>query len=148
MSEREIREILREVCADLDRHSRAVVRNGVRKIVLPTVLGAGLALGGCDSASRPMYAAPLPDGQVADSQVSDGVAPTDGAVYAAPDVGPTPPYMAPDSSPVYAAPDMVYMAPDAGPTPPYMAPDKGPQPDYMAPDGAPVPPYMAPDAGK
>ncbi len=132
MSEREIRRILRDVCTDLDRHSRWVVRNGVRKIVFPTVLGASLALSGCDGRSTPEYAAPLPDGQVTEAgTTADG-----GLLYMAPDKGPLPPYMAPDGA-VYMAPDSgpqpEYAAADAGPMPPYQAPDKGPQPDYQAP---------------
>ena len=137
MSEREIRDILRDVCTDLDRHSRWIVRNGVRKIVFPTVLGASLALSGCDSRSTPEYAAPLPDGQVTEA----GATSEGGMVYMAPDKGPLPPYQAPDKGPTppYQAPGLdsggqpEYAAADAGPMPPYQAPDKGPQPDYQAP---------------
>lgn len=131
MSEREIRNIIRDVCTDLDRHSRWVVRNGVRKIVFPTLIGASLALSGCDSRSTPEYMAPLPDGQVTEAGTDTG------PVYMAPDKGPLPPYMAPDGM-VYQAPDSgsqpEYAAADAGPLPPYQAPDKGPQPDYQAPE--------------
>ncbi len=137
MSEREIRSILRGVCADLDRHSRWVVRNGVRKLVFPTIIGASLALSGCDSRSTPEYAAPLPDGQVTEAGADMG-----GMVYQAPDKGPLPPYQAPDKGPTppYQAPGLdgggqpEYAAADAGPMPPYQAPDKGPQPDYQAPE--------------
>ena len=141
MSEREIRSILRDVCADLDRHSRWVVRNGVRKIVFPTVIGATLALSGCDSRSTPEYAAPLPDGQVTEAGAEGG------PVYMAPDRGATPPYQAPDKGPLppYMAPDgMVYQAPDGGPQPEYQASDAGPMPPYQAPDKGPQPDYQAP----
>jgi hypothetical protein len=140
MSEREIRSVLRQVLEELDRHAR--------KIVYPSLLGAGIALssGGCG------------DGRAVQA---DTIALPDSA------------YGVPDSQPIYAAPDMrrqdgpvsrpdtAYMAPDhrrpdAGPIPPYMAPeagpippiDGGPMPPYMPPwpDGAPIPPYMAPDA--
>ncbi len=130
MSEKQIREILRDVCADLERHSRRVVRSGVRKVVLPTVLGAGLALGGCDLGNESDYGAPnpKPDGLYKEAGVDaikgDGIVGKDVAVYSAPDA-------------VYSAPmDMKKV--DAGPTEDYQAPDAGAaQPDYMAPDGAP-----------
>lgn len=137
MSEKQIRDILRDVCADLDRHSRYVVHQGVRKLVLPTVIGASLALSGCDSRNVPEYAAPAPDAQVTEAGADQGggalyMAP-DGMVYMAPDSGAQPPYMAPPF--------------DTGAIPPYMAPDKGGQPEYMAPgpDGGPQPDYQAPE---
>ena len=158
MSEREIRKILRDVCADLERHSRQVVRDGVRKIVLPTVLGAGLAMTGCDARENvPVYGVPADAGIEAGRDM----------MYGAPDA---PPKGDGKVEPVEAgAPDMMYAVADAvwpsdtasqpldlPPPPPYMAPDAlpqspdaGAQPPYMAPpfpDGPPAPPYMAPDA--
>ena len=128
MSEKQIRDILRDVCADLERHSRRVVRSGVKKVVLPTVLGAGLALGGCDLGGESDYGAPMPDGYYKEASVdakqADGIVGKDVAIYSAPDA-------------IYAAPDLQKV--DAGPSEDYQAPDAGgPQPDYMAPDGAPA----------
>lgn len=130
MSEKQIRDILRDVCADLEEHSRRVVRSGIRKVVLPTVLGAGLALGGCDLGNESDYGAPMPqpDGLYkeagVDAELSDGIVGKDVAIYSAPDA-------------IYAAPDLKKV--DAGPSEDYQAPDAGgPQPDYMAPDGAPA----------
>ena len=40
MSEKEIREIIRSVCGNLDR----LALQGIRRVVLPAALGAGLAL--------------------------------------------------------------------------------------------------------
>ena len=129
MSEKQIREILRGVCADLEQHSRRVVRSGVRRVLLPTVLGAGLALGGCDLGGESDYGAPYPDGYTkeagVDAQKVDGIVGKDVAVYSAPDAV----YSAPlDLKKVDAGPNEDYQAPDAG----------GAQPDYMAPDGAPA----------
>lgn len=134
MSEKEIRRIIKEVCADLDRHAsiRALALKGARKVVLPAMLGAGLALGGCTE-TRMMYGVPMPDGQVMDSQVADG------KVVGA-EAG---------------TPDAIYMAPDAGIADMAQKTDTGPQIDYMAPDaavkppdGLPIPPYMAPNPDK
>jgi hypothetical protein len=119
MSEKQIREILKDVCADLEQHSRRVVRSGVRKVVLPTVLGAGLALGGCDLGSESDYGAPMPDGYYKEAGVdkgkSDGIVGKDVAVY--------------------SAPDAIYAAPMDGQADTKKKPDNGAQPDYMAPDG-------------
>jgi hypothetical protein len=46
MSEKTIRAILRDICDELDQHARRVMTTGVRKIVLPSLLGAGVALSG------------------------------------------------------------------------------------------------------
>lgn len=143
MSEKEIRRIIEEICADLDRHARMLASKGVRKVVLPAVVGASLAVGGCDRVVTPVYGVPAPDsGKVQDK----GVVKKDGKVPA--DLQPV--YMAPDRGQAKtdngAQPD--YMAPDARadlpPLPPYMAPDKGTIP---GPDAGPTPPYMAPDVG-
>ena len=153
MSEREIRSVLQHVMEELDRHAR--------KIVYPSILGAGIALsgGGCGD-GRPVQV--------------DTIARPDSA-YGAPDRGPQPVYSAPDDMRPredrrVPGPDAAYMAPDlrkrdsgpqpwpdGGPIPPYMAPEAGPippidggmQPLYIAPwpDGGPIPPYMAPEAG-
>ena len=141
MSEKQIRDILRDVCADLDRHSRRVVRDGVRKLVLPTVLGAGLALTGCDARENvPLYGVP------ADVGVEAGL---DVFPYMAPDAGPRDQKVEPAEA---GAPDLMYGVadqvpadtvpppPDGPPVLPYMAPDSKPQP----PDAGAQPPYMAP----
>ena len=141
MSEKQIRDILRDVCADLDRHSRRVVRDGVRQLVLPTVLGAGLALTGCDARENvPLYGVP------ADVGVEAGL---DVFPYMAPDAGPRDQKVEPAEA---GAPDLMYGVadqvpadtvpppPDGPPVLPYMAPDSKPQP----PDAGAQPPYMAP----
>ena len=139
MSEKEIREVLRGVCHDLDRYSRRVVRQGVRKIVLPTVLGAGLAMTGCgERASVPVYGVPADAGVEAGSR---------DMMYGAPDWPPK------DDQQLGPTPDMVYGVAD-GPIkddaywtspdiPPYMAPDAWPA-DQAKPDAGATPPYMAP----
>lgn len=148
MSEKEIRGILQEVCAELDRRVRDAVRQGVRKVLLPTALGAGLALTPACESERS-----TPGG--------DAMAQTDGSQRADTgqlDGGAVPPYMAPDQDMGGPQPDYMAPEPDGGPVPPYMAPDDGGAIDaaeidggavieYMAPDpdGGPVPPYMAPD---
>lgn len=168
MTEREIRGILRQVFARLDERARRAVHTGVRKVVLPSMLGAGLALSqaGCDGR---------------DVSQHDATAQTDGGVKQ--DLGtPQVEYMAPDPDggtvKMDGLPAPAYMGPDMGdPQPPYMAPDMGePQVEYMAPDpdagttkadatgpaldagsvllyqapfpdGGAIPPYMAPDMG-
>lgn len=143
MTEKEIRGIIKQVFARLDQ----CARRGVRKVVLPTMLGAGLALsGGCDGRNVPAEKDATPQ--------TDSTAQTDGGsqqldsqgnlMYMAPDPdgGPAPAYMAPEED---AGAVIEYMAPDpdSGPVyPPYMAPDSGePTIDYMAPDpdGGPQP---------
>lgn len=144
MSEKEIRGILQEVCAELDRRVRDAVRQGVRKVLLPTALGAGLALTpGCESERS----TPSSD---AIAQVDGGSQPQ--ADSGRLDSGAIPPYMAPDRDMGGPQPDYMAPEPDGGPIPPYMAPDAGgidtgPVLEYMAPDpdAGPVPPYMAPD---
>lgn len=148
MSEKEIRRVIEEICADLDRHARLLARSGVRKVVLPAVVGASLALGGCDRSVRALYGVPTPDGgKVKDTGARDGKVTPDKKMIN--DLAPV--YMAPDSgvdaAEVDQGPQVDYMAPDKGPTPPYMAPDKGVVPPYMAPDKGAIPPYMAPDVG-
>ena len=146
MSEKQIRDILRDVCADLDRHSRRVVRGGVRKIVLPAVLGAGLALTGCDSVQ--LYG--IPDANPPEAGTKDGgvEAGLDVFPYMAPDAGPRDQKVEPAEA---GAPDLMYGVadqvpadtmppPDGPPVLPYMAPDSKPQP----PDAGAQPPYMAP----
>jgi hypothetical protein len=158
MSEKEIRRIIQEICADLDRHARMVARQG-RKVVLPAMVGASLALGGCDRSARMMYGVPTPDGgKIKDKGAAkeDGLATTDGKVAtdskAISDLAPV--YMAPDAAIADLPPTPPYMAPDAGVQPPYMAPDVGrPSKDLKSEDAGPTPLYMAPpfpkdDGGK
>lgn len=144
MSEREIRSLLRIICDELDVRAAKVGR-AARKVVLPSMIGAGLALtGGCDDGR-----AVQTDGIIAGVDAAYGV---DMSM----DVGPGPLYMAPvdaaylapDASGdgVVPVPDLVYMGPDAGP-PDAAKVDAGPQPPYTAPDAGPVPPYTAPMDG-
>jgi hypothetical protein len=117
MSELEIRAILREALDELDRRAG----RAVRKVVLPSVIGASLALGVGACGQRVIQ--PNEDGAVADS----------GAVYDDSgkkkiDGGVAPPYMAPP--PADLGPDVM---------PP-------PQPDYMAPLY--MAPGPEPDGGK
>ena len=147
MSEKEIRSVLRSLCEDLDRRARRAMRSGMRNVVMPAALGAGLALSGCSD----------------DSSTTIDSGKTDVAIADAGAENVQPPYMAPDAA-LYAAPDVrldtapdatgsemgiLYSAPD-GLQPPYMAPDSAVGPEmgllYMAPDGGVVPPYMAPDS--
>lgn len=150
MTEKEIREVIRELCEELDRGARRVIKEGMRKVVMPSMLGAGLALsaGACSDKAVPAYG--VPDRWIVHS-------PND--AYGVPfDVGVADKEPPPDQK--VALPDAAYGLPppdqglkrDLGPVaPPYMAPDVGPpQVDYMAPDdagGAPVyavPMYGAP----
>lgn len=110
MSEREIRSLLRTICDRLDERARRVTR----KVVVPSVLGASLALSGCGD-GRPVST---------DAKVVTEAAPTGDAYL--------------------GASDAAYGAPlDGWPLPPdQAAPDAGPQPDYLAPDAGPVPLYM------
>ena len=158
MTEQEIRRIIRDVCSDLDRRVWDPVRGTFRKVVVPTMLGTGMALTACGSQGHRGGGgqAIVDSGTAQDSGGGDTdagampeyMAPDDagGAEDAGePDAGPEPLYMAPDD----AGPAPEYMAPDAGPQPDDAGPqpdDAGPQPEYMAPDDAgPMPPYMAPD---
>lgn len=120
MSESEIRALLRTICDDLDR--------ALRKVVLPTTLGVGLALGACSDDTTPLpdttkadavvqadsgqdqqVADALPaDQQVAeakpaDQQVADAKPADQQAADTLPhwDYWPPPPYMAPDAAPLY-----------------------------------------------
>lgn len=176
MTEREIREVIRELCEELDRGARRVIKESMRKVVMPSMLGAGLALsaGACSDKAVPAYGVPdkwavPPPGdaygvpfdrrivQSTDNKITtpDKKVAMPDAAYGLPppdqglkrDLGPVaPPYMAPDDS----GPFPLYAVPtEAGPVPPYMAPDVGPpQVDYMAPDdGGAAPLYAAPMYG-
>jgi hypothetical protein len=115
MTEAQIRTTIAEVCAELDRRARA--------LLVPSLLGAGLLLGGCGDRDKP---------------VDGGVQPP----YSAPprELGPAPLYMAPsDFRPERRI--------ERGTIPPYMAPDVAPPaPEYIAPnpDGAMGTLYSAP----
>jgi hypothetical protein len=92
MTEREIREVIRELCDELDECARRVVK----KVVLPSMLGAGLALaGGCSDNPVPAYG--MPDGHnVVDKKVGG----TESAYgmpdqYKKLDLGAQPPYSVP-----------------------------------------------------
>jgi hypothetical protein len=120
MTEREIREVIRELCEELDRGARRVVRQGMRKVVFPSMLGAGLALSACSEPAE-LYGVPPRDGG-ADRTV-------DGKVG-----GPDAAYGVPWDQKVIKEDGKAGF--DLGPVPPYMAPEAGPQPEYMAPDDA------------
>jgi hypothetical protein len=143
MTEKEIRTIIKQVFARIDQ--------AARRVVLPTMLGAGIALsGGCDGRD-------VPADQDATQQKLDGMIGYPDTAYMGPDLAPPDTLrldVAPDPDAVrldgqIPMPDVAYMGPDtgpaldAGPVPPYMAPDFGePQPDYMGPDpdgGVPTP---------
>lgn len=175
MSEREIRNIIRSVCADLDERARRAANARVQKVVLPAALGVTLAVSGCSSERNSHFRdvdASSPDSEQV--QPDAGVEGGPGTEAGNPDPGPAPEYDAPL---VDAGSVLEYMAimPDAsadgatdkdaaqtvtdaaredvGPVLEYAAPlpDAGAVPPYMAviPDAGAVPPYMAviPDAG-
>ncbi len=148
MTEKEIREVIRELCDELDERARRLVRN----VVVPAALGAGLALsaGGCG------------DRAVSDSMVPHVDAAYGLPLYAAPldwrTGGPESAYMMPFDR---GTPKDIKPKTDPGPMPPYMAPMDykvkdtkvpPPQPDYMVPDdgGGAVPLYtvVMPDMKK
>lgn len=134
MSEREMRHLLASLCADLDRRARQLGR-GVKKVVLPAALGAGLALGmgGCsdDSSTAPDAKVDKKDGGTTDAKV---------------DIGPVTPYGIPSDIGV-DTPGTLYMAPDFKAQDLTKKEDVGPVPPYMAPDGGGGGLlYMAPDA--
>jgi hypothetical protein len=119
MSESEIRALLRTICDDLDRV--------LHKVVLPTTLGVGLALGACSDDATPLPDTTTPDAVAdasladqqttdappADQQVADAVPADQQAADTQPadqqvadtqpkwDYWPPPPYMAPDAAPLY-----------------------------------------------
>ena len=132
MSEREIRSLLRIICDELDVRAAKAGRVA-RKVVLPTMLGAGLALsGGCGdrvdktdsqviTEAGPLYMAPVdaaymvPDAYLSDA--TDGTVPMPDTMYMGPDIG--------QLDAALDAPVPPYTAPDAGPVPPYTAPMDG-----------------------
>jgi hypothetical protein len=120
MTEKEIRDILREAFAELDRRAARASRS-VKKVVIPTMVGAGLALGagGCGHRNIPQQ-----DGAVMEASAKSDA--KQQKKKQKQDFGyPVPPYSAPQV--------------DQGVAPP-------PQPDYMAPMyGSPFP---EPDGGK
>lgn len=177
MSEKEIRKIIRSVCADLDHRAKRAAQTTARCVVLPTVIGLGLTVAGC-----PKDETDHPDAQVtagADGAVAGGAGGSGGgaatsaggaggagqtkdsgavAIYSAPlkDAG-----TKPDAAVKDAGPQVKYMAPttdggkkpDGGAVALYSVPfvDAGAQAEYMAPlpDAGPQLRYMAqfPDAG-
>lgn len=145
MSEREIRQIIACVCADLDRQVRAAVSKGVRKVVLPAALGAGLAFTGaaCDDGGGELYGAPPMEASVSDRGVDQGPA----VLYGVPDGGGELDSVADgEPAPLYAAPAEAGL-PDGGAVALYSAPapdgaaaeDGGAAPLYAAPTEAGIP---------
>ncbi len=122
MRERDIRRTLREICEELDQAARRV-----RKVVLPAVLGAGVALsGGCGQRSVPVAS----DGEPAKRQDQRAVIVDSGVRQ--PDLPlPQPMYMPawPDLRVDQQRADQ--RRPDGQPAGAYGVPD--PTPDYMAP---------------
>jgi hypothetical protein len=140
MSEHEINSFLRAVLQELDRTARQAIRTGVRTVVLPSALGAGLALcGGCDDSTT------APPGDVTvqdimhdsgiDTLPADGMLPADGAL---PDLA------APDAS------GDALVQPDGEPDGPVIYPILPPLDAGKKPDGPVIYPVMPPppDAGK
>jgi hypothetical protein len=74
MSEKEIRTIIQRVREELDRRAR--------KLIYPSLLGAGLALTGCSDTAVPMYGLPPRDAAV-DHKTASEMNP----LYAVPDSG-------------------------------------------------------------
>jgi hypothetical protein len=132
MNATEMTRYLEQLCEDLDA-GRPIRRwrGWAQKLALPAAIGLGLALGGCDSRSTPLYAAPFDAAAEAGARSDGGTdsggtplyaAPFDGStgeagvLYAAPfdggtDSGGTPLYAAPfdggtvdATTPLYAAP--------------------------------------------
>ncbi len=127
MSDRDMRELLHQVMADIEKgrvqRPRPRRRFRLGPWLAPPLLAASLGLAGCDDRSV---------GSATDATVVD----------AATDAGPDTAYMAPFDA-----------AMDTGVMPPYMAPpfDAGPEPDYASPfdatveeDGGAIPLYMGP----
>lgn len=56
MTEREIRDKLRNLCSQLDEKARVALRKGARCVVAPAFLAASMAL--TDGCSAPVYGAP------------------------------------------------------------------------------------------
>lgn len=104
MSEREIRGILRSICDELDQHAGRLICKGVRKVLLPTAVGAGLALGGAAGCSD--SSTPSPDATTSDSiSQTDGGVKLDGVknpdMQLKYDINWPLPYMAPDCEPLH-----------------------------------------------
>jgi hypothetical protein len=94
MSESEIRAVLREVCDELDRRAR--------QLLLPAIVGAGLALAGCGDDSKPVpaygvpaYGVPMYDARVEQGAVALYSAPAPDGGRRAETSPPQPEYMAP-----------------------------------------------------
>jgi len=104
MSEQEIRGILRSICDELDQHAGRLIRKGVHKVLLPTAVGAGLALGGAAGCGDD--STPGPDATTSDSMSQtdggtkqDSVQPPD--MFKKLDINWPLPYMAPDCEPLH-----------------------------------------------
>jgi hypothetical protein len=122
MSEREIRSVVQRVLEELDRRAK--------KYVFPSLVGAGIALSGCDSRSVPSDAGA--DKIVGRADMAYGV-----PLYGVPmDLRPIdqPRKLDATLSDRMVDQKKVDKKVDQGPMPPYMAPlDGGPQPLYLAP---------------
>jgi len=117
MTEKTIRSLISELCAELDLRR-------LGKVVLPTVMGAGLALAGCSDRAAPT------DGLVGHPEM--GYAVPDAFYRDQPTVKPDSPVAQPDMG--YGVPDLIKKMDQALKT------DAGKKID-----GAVAPPYMAPD---
>jgi outer membrane murein-binding lipoprotein Lpp len=101
MSEKETRRLLQRICEDLDRYARLA-----RKLVLPTTLGAGVALAGCGDSTTPKPDSARgdvakTDALKADASKADAKADTLKADLKKWDQEIPKPYMAPDAEPLY-----------------------------------------------
>lgn len=78
MSEREMREALRQICDNLDLEARARAKQRGQKLVYPLMLGAGLLVAGCDDdpGGNDVYGAP--SGTPTATQTGSGTGTTTG----------------------------------------------------------------------
>jgi hypothetical protein len=176
MSEKEIRKIIRSVCADLDHRAKRAAQTTARCVVLPTVMGLSLTVAGCPKNETDHLDAQVAAGEggavggaggfggggattAAGGAGGSGQTRDSGAVaiYSAPlkDAGTKPDAAVKDAGPQvkYMAPTDAGAKPDSGAVALYSVPfiDAGAQAEYMAPlpDAGPQLRYMAqfPDAG-
>ena len=117
MSEKEVRRILAAVCSEIDACARKFYKGGLKNVVLPTILGTGLAMSpGC-----------LDRDESKGDVTPEDIVPCPGDAYGIPadiyDTPPAPEYGGPWDVPPVAD---VYGIPDA-------VPDVPPQPAYGVP---------------
>jgi len=97
MNERQIRQVIAQALDALDRRAGRA-RRQVGRVLMPSLLGAGLALGGCG-------ARPIPAGADGATTTLDlGAKPDQGAPAPLPDAATPPDSAPPDSAPPDSAP--------------------------------------------